>query len=701
MENMEKNNSNYECWIYQGTTFWTANSIDKPSFNLFKTRYEKAMEKINFTPNFIDQFTVELVTDRNYYGVLKIVDKIENKTLYYINSNTTKKLTNGYVVTFDLDLYLSFGEALFTGIQELPFSMIKVNRLLMPVLFRKANLPTYLQTKYYNDNVFWPLEKYKYTPDPVLNYEKYSMTSFTRPYNLNWRSISRCDYITDSGFANLQFMTDTNNAFNGNCKFKFSHGAKLFKPFVHVYQLKTGSYYLFLQPFNSGWGSLDMPNWVSASDRQIFRNKGVLNNDDSFKLKALDNFNNRLTAAIPWLANKYVGCFEIPFIEGYINWLVWDGKFSSSGNHTNDIDTFGKSNEILLMAGIDRDSYTWLYKMSYNQANFGYVGMINKITKNSGSFKLQPNTTDANNFLIHFANPYKFTYLPFIDEDKPPLDFWSNSGFSFDGNNFTIIQNSATPHGTTTSIPNLFKNMLNGGNNINQLRGTLNVAADSYNEYVNSVKANQNTNLQIAKQEQVSSGIQNIIGGMIGASAGVLSGNWGGVAATFSNTMFGAYNNQMKYQNYQKQIDAQNQTARNTATANNLSSSVTADDIYNKMNIVAENELTTGYINIALKYPQTNAEQLEVLNYVVNYGIYINDYLPGDLIFAWAKYGDDLFINNHIYLDFEIDERTLKQILPKENQTMIDALKILCQNSFRIWKVVNNNYNTSTTYYVF
>lgn len=96
MENMEKNNSNYECWIYQGTTFWTANSIDKPSFNLFKTRYEKAMEKINFTPNFIDQFTVELVTDRNYYGVLKIVDKIENKTLYYINSNTTKKLSSAY-----------------------------------------------------------------------------------------------------------------------------------------------------------------------------------------------------------------------------------------------------------------------------------------------------------------------------------------------------------------------------------------------------------------------------------------------------------------------------------------------------------------------------------------------------------------------------------------------------------------------------
>lgn len=695
---MEKVTKKYKCSIYKGGVWWSANSIDKPSKNLFINNYKNKMVEIDITPNWIDQFTVNLVLDNPGYGLLKIEDLTLNKTFYFINSNINKTLTNGYLVTYDLDLYLTYGLTFFEEISNQGFNMVKVNRMLNPLLFRKYSNTSQMQEKYFNSNYYYPCEKYMYQVDPVIDYSKYSVTSYMKPVNLQLTQIVVPGNLSGSGFPTtpLYKWTDTNNQFNGNCVFYFGAGNKLAKPVVHIFELSNGLYCCFLQPYNYNWGGLQMPNWVPQAAKNALKQGQHLDDSGNFRLKTIDNFPNTIQSKITWLANKYIGCFEIPFIEYITDWYLWGGGFSKQATPPDGVGDYYASawttyGEVVLCFTLQRNQVKGLSNPKTIINNRANIGGCNYVTKPTTWFSLKPNSEESNNFLIHFANPYNFSFLSWPNSGYMPLDFYSNAYFTFDGNNFNIIQNATTNYSTSTDFISRYHNNLNGGNGINTMRGTFNISVDSYNEYINSVKSTQNTNLEIARQNLKYSGAVSMLNFAMG---GELTG------VNMINQGFQQIGNFMKYHNMEKSYAAQNMAAKNTSQANNISSSVTSDDIYNKTNLFSIKDITTLYVNFAIQYPQSAPEQLEVLYYILQYGIYINDYLPCDLFFSFFT-NENLFINDFVYIDFEISDKLLKMVFPTENQELINALKILCTNSFRIWKIDDIKFSEDKQYHVF
>lgn len=689
---MEKVTKKYKCSIYKGGVWWSANSIDKPSKNLFITNYKNKMVDIDITPNWIDQFTVNLVLDKPSYGLLKIEDLTLNKTFYFINSNINKALTNGYLVTYDLDLYLTYGLTFFEEIRKQGFNTIKVNRMLYPLLFRKQKIPSDISKQYYpSDKIdyFW---KYHYQLDPLINFEKYGYTSYMKEANIQLTKFRLANFLHTGGMRMAQESTDTNNKFDGINPIFIGDNSYQSKPVVHMFQFSTGVYIGFLQVATDGWATLKMPNWCGSTEKDSISSS--LDPSGNIRLKVIKNFAWKFMNEISWMANKYVGCFEIPFIEYITDWFLWNGKYSKKGDVPTNLgdyyNVFGETGHMILGFSINREEFIRLYRPKQNASNVGVIGFSSTISI-FGTDQIRLNNNFLANFLINYANPYNFTFRPFVGGGHYPLDFWSNANLTFDGNNFNIVQNHVTEFNSSSTMENLYKNMINGGNGINTMRGTFNVNVDSYNEYINSVKIQQNTNLEIARQSIGFSTTSNLLNF---AATGELSG------INMVNQGLQAVGGLMKYANMEKSYAAQNMTAKNTAKSENISSSVTADDTYNKMNFKGSKPVTRVYVNIPLKFPQTLIEQYEITDFILKYGIYINDSFPVDLFFSFIE-RENNWENNFIYIDFEITERLLKMVFPNENQELIDALKILCQNSFRIWKIDNIKFEIDEIYNVF
>ena len=203
---------------------------------------------------------------------------------------------------------------------------------------------------------------------------------------------------------------------------------------------------------------------------------------------------------------------------------------------------------------------------------------------------------------------------------------------------------------------------------------TINIATDSYINYINSVKSTQNTNLQIAKQ-QSSLGIASaVIGGVSSLAQSAFMGALGGGASgaisavgSLANTGMGIANNILKYQNTKKQIDAQNADAKRSSSANNVNSNAVIDDMNNKIYSLENREARNVTNGFNVKWP--TPQQCTQFNKLIgDYGFYIDldmDIDTINVIFLTPEYNG----NTYTILDVEPDEFYIRQKLPNIDNT--------------------------------
>ena len=125
--------------------------------------------------------------------------------------------------------------------------------------------------------------------------------------------------------------------------------------------------------------------------------------------------------------------------------------------------------------------------------------------------------------------------------------------------------------------------------------GTYNTATDSYKEYINSVKSQQNTGLQLAKQQAIFSGLTGGLSNLLNMGEDVADGDGLGFLKSTLKFGTGIASSILKYQNKEKQIQAKNEDKRRVAKANNISSSVSSDDMNNKRNGLSAKYYNDGF----------------------------------------------------------------------------------------------------------
>lgn len=132
---MEKATKKYKCRISDKAIFWTINSIDKIDKNTFIKDYVPTFKEVDFTPNFIDQFTVTIVLDKSTYTMLEITDTETNEVMYFLNANISQKLSSGFTCQFDLDVFLTYAWDYYAFLAKAKYmDTAYVNRAMLPCL---------------------------------------------------------------------------------------------------------------------------------------------------------------------------------------------------------------------------------------------------------------------------------------------------------------------------------------------------------------------------------------------------------------------------------------------------------------------------------------------------------------------------------------------------------------------------------------
>lgn len=266
---------------------------------------------------------------------------------------------------------------------------------------------------------------------------------------------------------------------------------------------------------------------------------------------------------------------------------------------------------------------------------------------------------------------------------------------------------------------NSVNNVLNEGNIINEGLGTINVSTDDYANYLAQIKPQMNTNLEVMKSQIELQEQQNSINSVFGAIGSIASivvnpiGGMLGLGKSISNGIFSNSSLELQYQNQQKINDTILAVNKLSHTANNISSSCTSDDAICKY---INNQTMGDYCDIngiwnsgtqylcssTLVYFPNNTSDLKFINNLIwKNGFFANMYISTKLAFENdnTKYGKKL--NSFMYLDFEIDEDLLRLFKPNLPTDYIEAIKIVINNSVRLWYVkmdINNMPDYITDY---
>ena len=654
----------YQCQISKTPIFWNINSIDKPSKQFFNSYVE--WDNVNFTPNFIDQFTVNIVADSDKYTLLKIYEiyetvdsekpdetatSWENEKIY-INSNVSKILKKGFLLKFDLDIFATYFYDLTDYLKSNNY-YLKVNRLFNYKIMESDFI----------ESVIWK-------NDPLLDYSNCGYIPISKVIQ-KWEStnplistVYEASYIApDTKYfvsANNYIKAEYDNTFSNENDYPY-----LIKAKTYMYQLENGLYIGFVETL--------------PTDNKYYTGTDIILTDSNNSTKTKTrvsalNLHNMIQSKVDWLQNKFIGIWNIDWLE-YTEYLyLFQCQFYTSatdatlikysnGNNTIPIIMFRPEDSIKLSSSLSKKT---IYLNT--SANYNIYNPTAKISIN--------NVDNKPNYYVFAKCTYENWNKPFLN----PLLSWQNNGIvTFNGDTFNFYYNYQLDNSKNTWTNFKYKYC-----DIMSWYSTIAVAISSYTEYINSVKSTQNTNLQIAKQQSTMGIVGNVLSGVTGVASAVMSGNVIGGISSLTNSAMGIANSVLKYQNTQKKIDAENEDKYRVAKANNINSNSVTDDMLNKLNSAVDYKTRFIFSEIYnIKFP--DSIQSIVMNKLIGkYGFYIGQDLQYSQVEDSITPEND---TNNIYtiIDFEIDELILRQFLPNENVELIYAIKIILNNSLRIW----------------
>lgn len=688
-----KNTKKYKCRISEQEIFWTINSVDKIDKNTFNKNYVPNFKDVDFIPNFIDQFTISLALDKATYTMVEITDVETNEIMYFLNSNISKKMDKGFICQFDLDVYLTYAWDYYKFLATSKFmDTAHVNRAMLPCLWNWDNpyntgaLTTFTQTSKMLQGLIIGQK------DPLVNYENGVSVVYSEKIKPQYTKLTVMTNLSADGSA-TNVVTNLSTTV---MDIYFENVSTRKKPLCYVYELPNGTYMCIIRYARGGWMRQALPyNKLSTNAQKTLDNNFNRANIYDYYLSSQDPTYINLGAKITFLANKFVGCFEVPFINAITEWFIWNGSFVS-GSSTNRAFTDG----CVMGFFIDRDGGLQLGRYNSNSydtnSNPIYTPKINNQTIDTDNERVinLKNPKSIISFMVRYAKVINFNYSV-----SKQSDYFNSNYLTFDGTTFNLVNECSTDTNLNAYVP---------GAIINQLRGTINISTDSYNEYVAQTQIVQNTGLQIARQQYNNSAIDmtlNTIGTMLNAMGGIGNDLYnkkvpsaakmlslGGIFSFISDGYQNIRNMTQKYYNYVKIQEAANQTARVTATANNIASSVVTDDSWVKMGLFLSSTYDTGIqnrygISFTLDFNRIQAD----LWFLLNYGFYINQTLSIQQVFQFFNldsWPERQYYNNpYVYMDFNFPtEKYCKIWKPNANSGLIEAINTLNKNSMRIWK---------------
>lgn len=672
---MANKNTRYKVRISESPIFWTINSINHPSSTLWENTYLPTFIDIECYVNWVDVFTVTSVLDKSTYTMLELTDTVTNEVMYFLNSKINKKLSSGYEMEFKVDVYLTFGLKFYAWMvdNKLP---IHLNRFLNNDVLKEW----FKQSKFINQ-------------DPLLNYKKGvvkidntspKISGSLQQIVADFKNGENLDAIN---YDNINNITSTNG---------FSDVLWV------VVEDNNSNYYAIMTNSNSS----------TKGTTTLTLSTSTIDVDTTFEdvmSIATSNY---------WI-DKFVGIFIIPcwwFINTFCKLTDGNNNYLSFIiNRSGWMKLKTYSQQILNPTYFSLNTSQFTTEDPNHPNSNTFVDYINGIYVNDDNhdfenFKLYYNpkaddlvVNDANNDTSnqYIVNSYFFSQLRrenSIVQFSPINGFWSmfdDSILTFDGNNFNLV--------------NTFKNTINL---IDVYNGTMNVATSGYDAYLAGVKTNMNTNLQVAKSQidlQTQQNNANNIMSSISSGFNVLNSlsqmNFGGVvsgimgiASSNVNTSFDNQKLQLQYTNLQKQQDAQLATARLTSSAKNISSTNAEDDSnikillswYDTNKSLTNNSLAT----MSLAYFISNVNDLLFLhNLIYKNGLFCDMFITADVAFQ-----DSTNLNDFIYLDLSFDDDYIRFFSPNLPSDYVDALKIVCNNSLRIWDKVMDVTNMPVYY---
>lgn len=701
----------YSIRLSKEPIFWTTNSINHPSKQLWESDYLPTFIEIpdsNTPINWVNSFNLTTILDSQDYTMLELTDSLANEKLYFLASNTTKKLTNGFELVFKMDIYLSYGKDFYEWLKTKKLQ-INVNRFLNQTLLKEW----FKQQKFLQQD---DLLDYKNGTAVVNNDTSFFMAMKIEQLDVN-------NFINGNPTINYTYNFIGNQNLKPpilQFKLPLTEDGSGFKPIeifdtplFHVYQNTTGEYYCWLQMSTNSncWGE------ISNSYNSI-NGFNKVNTD-------LGSINTYMKKDF-WV-NKFVGIFTIPFWRMITDWVIMgvygdDTKPRILGFRISRIgyrnlynQYFKNKNKGLINSAYD--SYYSLVISKIN-GNYEYYFPIKQLSEQSRDnalktdlkLRLKPNATSeqivdtsnnrlqCNAYLISQIRKPNSTiqYSPYPDN----FDFAFNGFITFDGNKFNLIN-------SFQNSPNL----------INEGLGTMNVATNAYDVYLAQVKPQMNTNLEIAKNNMNLAKSKNandfalnmgsqVLGWFESAvgSIGKLFGGGGGggsagqqaikAAGSVSNYVYAQGQLDVQYYNYQRTYDAQLASARLSSTATNISSSGTTDDAHIKY-IVRNGKTedipagsTVKPIGEFICYFPNNINDIAFCESLIwKNGIVGNFVTTTDIAFTdenvTLSTGEKL--NKFTYLDFSIDEDYLRLWKPNLPVEILEAIKVVNSNSIRLW----------------
>lgn len=725
-------NNRYKIRISKEPIFWTTNSVNHPHWTLWQSDYLPTFINIsNCYINWIDNFTISTILDSSDYTMLELTDTITNNVMYFLAKSISKKLQNGYELIFNVDIYLSFLSDFFQWLQQ-------------------KDLPIYIK-RFLSNSILpeWFKQKKYVQQDNLLNYKNGTAIMSNNSNNcFCWKQSEQIDesaflqgtYTVQNTFVLDSTINTTNNELYVNTD---NINNSFTTPYFYVFENNDGYYYFILNGTNNNnrwtmfvsYKRIDSVMFIENGNCSTSSIETAVLNSDYWRTRFIGKFNIQDWNMIPnWFTtngnNGFLG-FRLKR-DSYVNFVKDSDMDLLQGNKSPVLIEYVK-NEIAKYININYKG-NW-----YKQLNLKWLGndgkgnvpnlqnFLNtfycKIFYNLKDSQIEYTSPDSattavdrtqvglnaifETFMFINSATNQFNYeryfninLYFISQSRfinstlqycpvPYIWNFSINGFlTFDGNKANSVNN-----------------VINEGNIINEGLGTINVSTDDYANYLAQVKPQMNTNLEVMKSQIDLQEQQNIVNsvfsgiGSLGSMATNPLGGFLGLGKAISNGIFTSQNLELQYQNQQKINDTILAVNKLSHTANNISSSCTSDDAICKY----INNQTMGdacdingiwqsnsqyFCSSTLVYFPNNIGDLKFINNLIwKNGFFANMFISTKLAFENdnTKYGKTL--NSFMYLDFEIDEDLLRLFKPNLPTDYIEAIKIVINNSVRLWYV--------------
>lgn len=659
--------------------YWTKNSVDKPS----KMGFDELMENIiwlemgEITPNFINQFNGSIVVDSDDYTYLKLENTETNEVKYFTIDRVSKVLNNGYVIDITLDVFTTYTLNLYEYIED---KQIYVNRTSALCVYGndiQANLKQDpLLDIQYNPGIYHTTNTRTWM---IFNYKDLSTSAScilaTANSNTEWR-INK--YLGTNSSIDSIVKTDG----------PYSELGKIYSlTLFDIFQDLDGSFYL-VPIFGERDASLTLykGNWLEVNFK--YYDGGNITAKCWNYLGHTDNIKNNT-----YWANKYVGRFHIP---------LWYEMLLKVGVPVLVSTTFNNPH-------LGQKGYLLMFKISgalnlditqnatfdiLQQFDFSKITskVINRRGKLPNIYLCAKLTQEGHNQPI-FNFYADFTKNPATIETSK-VNVWVQYPYTTDLNYSVLISPTEGVMWLNTKLP--YVNMLKGNE-------TFPTTTNAYSQYLAGVQTQQNTNLQVAKQQLIMKGVNSYVGGMLGLASGAIGGNIAGtissgigVVSAGINGISNIVNNVLQFQNQKRQTDAMNADKLRSMSANTINpSSIQANIANSKITKIAKypvGKIKFGDIDGIIANKPFNNLDNELYNTLIwESGFYVGNYvILNELksMFDISIFSDN--VNEFIYWDIEIPEYYVKQKFKNFNNELIDAIITTINNPVRFWRYFPN-----------